>query len=255
MPKSYLFTLTNVQLGLFLDKIKDLVSINTEVNLRVDSKNTLIYSLVGERRQVTAFKNFIFDTGNLFVCGEDFADKTVKYIIQDGKRFNTTLRNFLDFEEDLTCEFFMNDDIYADNMVIKNSKLKLSLIGGDPQANESDIDADRVKELADIKLANLNFKLDQWSFDKIKKMSRIETEENDIYTLTIVNKSLSIADHAWELKLCDIESEDLSVTFPKKFFNAINFANQDSVIVYVFDTFLFVDNKNTSLLISLELTV
>ena len=86
-------------------------------------------------------------------------------------------------------------------------------------------------------------------------MSKIETQENDILYLNILNNTLSIGETGWDLKICSIEHEDMSITFPKRFFNSINFTSEPQITIYVFDTFLFVDNQNTSLLIALELSV
>ena len=52
----------------------------------------------------------------------------------------------------------------------------------------------------------------------------------------------------------EIDHDDLSITFPKKYFKSITFSEEE-INVYVFDTFIFVDNLNTNLLIALELTV
>ena len=256
MANSYKFTMSTGQLDFFLDKIIDLVSIDKEVLLKVDNKNLLIYSLVGERKSVNAFKSYIFKTEEVLTFTDDFPDgQVLKYIIQDGKRFEVTLRNFLDFEQDIQCEMFMNSAVQADSWSLKNSDLKLSLIGGDPSGLNTDIDAEKIKDTVDINNIDFKFQLQKSLFANIKKMSKIETQENDILYLNILNNTLSIGETGWDLKICSIEHEDMSITFPKRFFNSINFTSEPQITIYVFDTFLFVDNQNTSLLIALELSV
>jgi len=244
------------QLDFLLDKISDLINIDKEILVKIDYKNILIYSLVAQGRSVNAFKSFIFKIEEVFNFNEDLSDKQIlKYIISDGKKFETTLRNFLDFNEELNCELFMSDDIQADNFVLKNSKLKINIIGGTPEGLNTDIDAEKIKSTIDIKNMDFKFDLEKTSFEKIKKMSKIETQENDILYLNIVNNILSIGESGWDLQICDVSHEDLSITFPKKYFNSMNFVGENKIAIYVFDTILFIDNKNTSLIIALELSV
>ena len=73
-------------------------------------------------------------------------------------------------------------------------------------------------------------------------------------TLNIVDNKLTIGEGSWELEMCEIQHDDLTITFPKKYFKSITFTEEE-INVYVFDTFLLVDNKNTNLLIALEMTV
>ena len=79
--------------------------------------------------------------------------------------------------------------------------------------------------------------------------------ENDILYLVIRDKKLTIGEHGWDLQICEIDHDDLSITFPKKYFNSMNFVGENKIAIYVFDTILFIDNKNTSLIIALELSV
>jgi len=247
------FSMTNEQLKNFLDKIKDLVSISEEVLLKVDNDNILMYSLVGEKKNVNAFKSFIVKTEDLFSFKD--LEKQMKYIIPNGKKFDSNIRNFLDYNEKLNCKFFMNDEEYADNLFIKNKFLKLNQIGGDPRGATLDIDIEQIKSAIDKSNADFKFSLPKDVFDKIKKMSKIELE-NDILYLNIKDNILTIAETAWELTVCDTNEKDLSITFPKKYFNSLQYpTGTTEVEVYVFDSFLLVDNENTSLLVALELTI
>jgi hypothetical protein len=248
------FNMTNEQLKNFLDKIKDLVSIDEEVLLKIDNDDTLMYSLVGEKKNVNAFKSFIVDTNSIFSFKEEL-ETQMKFIIPNGKKFDSNIRNFLDYSEKLECKFYMNDVNYADNFLIKNKFLRLNNIGGDPRGANMDIDIIQVKAAIDKDNADFKFILEKSVFDKIKKMSKIETE-NDIFYLSVKKNKLTIGENAWELSVCDIEEEDMAITFPKKYFNSLQFpVGQTEAEVFVFDSFLLVDNESTSLLVALEITI
>ena len=69
-------------------------------------------------------RTFIFKTDEIFSFETELL-KEVRFIITIGSIFESTLRNYLDYNEELECGFFMNDDTYADIFKLKNSKLKL----------------------------------------------------------------------------------------------------------------------------------
>ncbi len=252
---NYSLVMTNEQLKNILDKIKDLVSIDEEVLLKVDNYNTLMYSLVGEKKNVNAFKSFIIKTDKVFSFKDELSNQ-IKFIIPNGKKFDSNVRNFLDYNDKLDCKFFMNDEEYADSFLIKNKHLRLTNIGGDPRGGNLDIDIEKVKSTIDKNNSDFKFNLDKNVFDKIKKMSKIELE-NDILYLNIKKNKLTIGETAWELTVDEnIEEDNLSITFPKKYFNSLQYPDgKTEVEVFVFESFLLVDNESTSLLVSLELTI
>ena len=249
---SYKFSMTQKQLTFFLEKVHDLLSIDDEVLLKISNENILLYSIVGEKMNVNAFKSFIFKTSEIFTFNDELL-KEIRFIITNGGKFENILKNYSDYSEDISCEFYMNDDTYADNLKLKNSKLKLSVSGGDVRGMNTTIDIEKIN--ATLNKDNIDFKfvLDKNSYAKIKKIGSIDNE-NDILSLSIMDNNLTIGEGNWNLKICDIEHEDLTITFPKKYFKSITFT-EDEINVYIFDTFLLVDNKNTNLLIALELSV
>jgi len=252
MVESHKFLMTLTQLNYFLDKIKDLLSIDNEILIKINKDKTLLYSIVGEKMNVNAFKSFIFDTNEVFSFNDEIEGE-IRFIITQGKKFESTLKNYLDYEEDLLCEFFMNDDTYADNLKLKNKTLRLSIGGGDVRGMNTTIDIEKINSTINKDNIDFKFSLDSASFDKIKKISAIDNE-NDILTLNVYENKLTIGENSWDIKICDIEHEDLMITFPKKYFKSITFTD-DTNDVFVFDTFLLIDNLNTNLLIALEMTV
>lgn len=249
---SHKFTMSVPQLEYFLGKTKDLLSIDNELLMKIQKDKTLLYSIVGEKMNVNAFKSFIIETNEIFSFKDDFEGE-IRFIITEGKKFNNTLRHYLDYDKALSCEFFMNDDTYADNLKLKNKVLRLSFTGGDVRGMNTTIDIEKINNTLNKDNIDFKFELSQETFDKIKKISAVDNE-NDILTLNIYENNLSIGENSWDIKICEIEHEDLSITFPKKYFKSITFT-EDTIDVFVFDIFLLIDNLNTNLLIALELTV
>jgi hypothetical protein len=254
MVESYKFSISLNQMNFLLDKIHDLLTIDDQVLLKIDKENTLLYSIVGEKMNVNAFKSFVFKTEEVFTFDDEIL-KEIRFIITNGSKFETTLKNYLDYKDDIECEFYMSDDTYANNFRLKNTQLKISIIGGDVRAMNTTIDIEKMKKTFNKDNMDFKFILDKNSYAKIKKLASIvKDEENDILTLKIEEKKLSIGE-TWELLICDlIEHEDLSITFPKKYFKSITFT-EDNINIFVFDTFLLIDNQNTTMVIALELTV
>ena len=248
----YKFSMTLDQLTFFLEKVHDLLTIDDEILLKINTDNTLLYSIVGEKKNVNAFKSFIFKTNEIFSF-IDTPPKEIRFIIMNGPKFESILKNYMDFKETIDCELFMNDDTYADNFKLKNSFLKLSINGGDVRGMNTTIDIDKINKTLNKDNIDFKFILDKESYTKIKKIASIDNE-NDILTLSIVDNKLTIGENQWDLKICEIVHDDLSITFPKKYFKSITFT-ENEINVYVFDTFLLIDNQNTTLLIALELSV
>jgi len=254
MSESHKFSMSISQLTFLLDKIHDLITIDDEVLLKVDKNNLLLYVMVGEKSNVNAFKSFIFKTEEIFTFDEELTSE-MRFIITNGTKFESSLKNFMDYNEELNCEFFMSDNTYSDNLKLKNSKFNLSVTGGHPMGVNVSIDIEKIKTTMNKKNIDFQFVLDKNSYAKIKKQAAIvKDEENDILTLTINEKSLSIGEGYWDIQICEIEHEDLSITFPKKYFKSITFS-EEQINIYVFPSFLLIDNQNTNLLIALELTV
>lgn len=249
---TYKFSMTLTQLNFFLEKVHDLLSIDNEILLKINNDKILLYSIVGEKMNVNAFKSFIFNTIDVFTFSDELPSE-IRFIITNGGKFETTLKNYTDYKEDINCEFYMNDDTYADNFKLKNSKLKLSINGGDIRGMNTTIDIEKINKTLNKDNIDFKFLLDKNSYAKIKKLMSIDTE-NDILTLNIINNVMTIGEYNWDINICDIEHEDLSITFPKKYFKSISFT-EDEINIYVFDTFLLIDNLNTNLLIALELTI
>lgn len=250
----YKFSISKEQISILLDKIKDLVSIEDSVLMRIDNNYVVLYSMVGERQSIVAFKSFIIPTKQILALKAEIP--TIKLIIASGKKLVRNLRSFLDYENNLDGEFWMEDDEFINNMFLTNSILDLNSLGGDNESFSFNFTIEQLKETMDKSTADFKFILNKSVFSQIKKMSQIELK-NDIYFLRIKDKQLSIGEGTvWNLKIGIVNYEDMEVTLPKKYFNSLNFPDdKNDVEVYVFDSKILVDNDKTTLLVALELTV
>jgi len=70
--------------------------------------------------------------------------------------------------------------------------------------------------------------------------------------LNINDKKLSIGETKWKLNICDIEYEDVTLAFPKKYFNTIN---PSDIKIYVFESFILCKYSEYNLMILMETTI
>ena len=82
----YNFSMSVSQLSFFLDKIHDLIAIDNEVLLKINKDEILLYSLVGEKKNINAFKSFIYKTKEVFSFSTEIS-KEIRYIINNGSKF------------------------------------------------------------------------------------------------------------------------------------------------------------------------
>lgn len=260
---SITFVQNKSQLSDLLSKIKELVKLNDKIVFKLNEKELLIYSCITKGKQIVAFKNFVYQT-NVILTLKESLEKEVVMIIKDVKKFIANLANYEDYDSDISFEMTYSEisgTNFSDMMKVSNGKLKLSLSAGDPVGIDVGMTIDLINKFCDIKKSIFNFDIDVDTFNKIKKMGTINitakksTNPADIDPLTLsVNKNkLSIGDIKWNLDLCDIDREDESFSFPKKYFNTITM--KENVKIYVFDTFLMIKSEGSDLLITMETTV
>jgi hypothetical protein len=252
--------LTLPSLNKLLEYFKDLTRIDDKVFLKIDGKNILIYSMVGDHNQIHAFKSHTISFNNIF--DGKFIDTSLTMIIgstgkdKKGEGAKKIARNLAIFEginEDLEFKITYNSDGYIEKLTIKNKKLKIDIPGGDPISNKLDINVDDIKEYMNVDNSMFSFSLNKDDFDRIKKMSTIDLN-NDIIYLNIKDKVITLSEMKWELNVAEIDYEDTTISFPKKYFNSIIY-NSEEKIIYVFDTFILVLDDLSNLMISIELTI
>jgi hypothetical protein len=258
--KELSFKISSENLNNLINTLKDLSSIDKKCIFRIDSKNILIYSKVGEGNTINAFKSFVYNTKDLFMI-DDF-EETINFITNDAKEFYRKLQILNSFQQDNTGKIYydsLGDTFYAERIVMKcGTKLKLSFNGGDPKSINSKISVEAIKQTMNIEDSNFNFDLKSDDFDNIKKLASNDIEQ-DVFYLNTVNKDdkyyVSIGETVWDLTLSEIEYDDkITISFPKKYFKSITI-NDDTVKIYVFDNKIMVSSDNSDMLISTELSV
>lgn len=250
---SYSFTMTPKQLSDLLTKIKDLVAIDPRIILKIDNSNILMFSFVGDSfKNIHAFKNYIFDKNEVMTFKTEISEPLV-FIAKDGKRLYRILSNLVDYEDDIKAKISINDENYVNYIHFSNKKFDDKIIGSDPIAIGKDISIEDVNYLMDIDNSLFNFEVGVQDFSRIKKRSLIENEPNSVLYIHINNKKLSIGETKWHLNICEIDKEDVMLTFPKKYFNTIS--SSESIKVYVFESFILCKYDDYNLMILMETTI
>lgn len=263
MPKinELSFNINSESLNKLIDTLKDLSRLNDKVLFKIDKKNTLIYSLVGSGNSVNAFKNFIFNTEDIFNNIGEF-DETINYIVRSAKLMCRTLQIISSFDNKITGTIYydkIGELTFSDRLYLKSgTKLRHNFYGGDPNSMNMNITVDNIKNISNIKDSNFNFDLSSDDFDKIKKLATSDDVSNIFYLNTNISDGInvvSIGEGSWDISVGEIESkQEISLAFPKKYFKTINIINGFAK-VYVFDTSLLVTTDNSNLLISIEIGV
>lgn len=253
------FKISSENLNSLINTLKDLSGIDKKSIFKIDSKNTLIYSKVGEGSSINAFKSFIYDTKDLFEV-EDF-EQVINYISNDNKEMYRKLQILNSFQQDVTGKIYfdkLGDDYYAERISMKaGSKLKLNFGGGDPNSLNSKISVSVIKQTMDVQNSNFNFELKSDDFLNIKRLSTSDAE-NDVFYLNTIEKEgkhyVSIGESSWDLTLSEVEFDrSITMSFPKKYFKTITI-NGDSSKIYIFDNMLMVSTGNSDMLISTEIS-
>jgi hypothetical protein len=250
---TFSFKMSVEQLTEFLKKIKDLTTIDNRIIMSVDSNNVLLFSFVGETfKNIHAFKNYIYETEKIFTLKEEIKEN-IFLIVKDGKKFYKKLENLIDYDKEIKGKISVNDENFVNLITFDNDKLPIKIIGSDPIAIGKDISIDDINLLMDTDNSLFNFNLPKLDFQKIKKMGMIENEPNSVLYINIDNNKLTIGETLWQINICDVESENNTMAFPKKYFNTIN--PTDSILIYVFENFLLCKYDDYNLMILMETSI
>lgn len=237
----------------FLSYIKELSLIDPTTVISFNNDYTMLYSFVGKDiNDIHAFKTVIIKTDEIFNKFKEIENK-ILFIIKDNKKFTRNIQNFIDFDENIKMKISFDEENYYSNYLnISNSKLRLKEISGDPVLMSKEITKEDINFLTDKNKSLFNFEISELDFRKIKSMSNIDTT-NDILYITINNNELFIGENKWELKICDIDKPNLSISFPKKYFKNLKFT--DNTKIYIYENYILISDDNTDLMIVLETTV
>jgi hypothetical protein len=237
----------------FITVIKELSLINSTIIIILNDINIIFYSFVGKDiNDIHAFKTVTLNTNDIFYKKRTI-DKNISIVIKDGKKFNRNAQNFIDLNNDIKLKIsFDESDMNANYIHLINDILKIKEICGDPLMMSKEITKDDIDYLTNKKKSLFNFKLNKENFKKIKRLSTIDII-NDILSIKVYNNDVFIGDNKWDLKIDNINYDNIIVSFPKKYFNSITF--DDDSIVYLFENYILVSDNISDLMIVLETTV
>jgi hypothetical protein len=261
------FSFSKEQLQKFIDKLSDLSAIDDYIVFKIDKKNFLIYTVASDpsdknNRTILAFKSYTFDLSEIINIKNDL-DEQIVYILKDTKKTLRNIRNFIEFDEIITCSITydsINDINFGDCFKLKNSKLRLNFQGGSPRDSNIKISTNAIKEKSTPELMLFDFNITKEDFDKAKKLALIEVE-NDVIYFVVHDKELSIAENRWALKLCDFTYKDksdvdldINICIPKRFFKTAT-CDDKGLNVKIFQTHIIMDNEKSSLMISRQISL
>jgi hypothetical protein len=249
VTQNLVFTINNSNIKDFANKIDDITRIDNQVIMTISKENILIYTVAGESK-INAFKSHIIKTDQYFEGIKELEDE-VKFIISDAKKFYKTISHFKDFEDDVKCKIVYNEDGMGEKILLKNSKLKLEVYG--TLGKFQKVSLEDIEKNMDIEKANFNFKMLDVDFDKIKKLSQID-KENEYYNIIIKENKVIIGEKSWTLELDEIEAPNDTLSFPKKYFNTIKMDNE-KINIYVYNNFILIMNDDTNLMITTEFRI
>jgi hypothetical protein len=251
MTKKLNLTINQSKFGDLLKVMEDLSKISDTIKLKIDSENVLLYSIVGETI-LLAFKSYLIDTKDFFNFKEDELEGTLDVIISGSKKFVKNLQFIKTSEKiSLTIDYRTDDDVsLARFLQIKNGKLKVAIQGGE-NSEIRDISKEVLKKRVDIKNSKWSFKISNYEFSDIKKLSSINSEGKVVHLNVENNKVVLSETSTWEFEVDQVEITDRHLMFNKTFLPSID-DNDDFVNFYVFDTFLLTKNDQSHLMISFE---
>ena len=248
------FIINQENLPELVRKLTDLTKISDTIKFKIDSKNILIYSLVGEAT-IIAFKNYILKTEDFFTFNKDF-DFTMDYIVVSAKKFVKNLAFFRTGTDNIIKSSFTYRQSPTDNIMYIRSfkasdgRFKINNVGAEPHKIR-DIDKFKLKTILNPTNSEWSFQINNDDFQDVKKLSSINSE-GKIITISCENGNIHFGEQShWDLNVNEtIETRD-DITFPKKYLSSIN--NIEDIINFtVFETFILFQEGDTNVMVSFE---
>ena len=246
------FRIKSEKLPEFISKLEDLTKIADNIKIKIDSENTMMYSILG-KATVLAFKNYNIPTSELFEMKEDL-EYGIDIIILNAKKFVKNL-NFLKESEKVTIEITHkesqeDEDIMdARALQIAGGKLKVNWIGGE-HYEIKDMNKGKLDQGLNLKNSRWSFNITKNDFSDIKKLSSINGER--ILQIVVKSGKVTISEtSSWEMEIDTIDVErNSSLILNKKFLGCIN--DSDDIKLHIFDNFMLVKHEDSNLMLSFE---
>lgn len=234
----------------FIDKLNTVASIDDTVKIKIDTKNILMYSMLGSGNAILAFKNFILNTSDYLDTSD--MDYKIDMIIPFAKKFVKNLSFIKDMEK-ITFEIIYKDidDVYnVRGLQISSGKFKVSWLGGEANTIR-DINKLQLSQLLNVDNKKWSFSLENSDFLDVKKLSSINGQR--IIDMVIDNGIVTWSQKAaWELEVDQIDSSmNSNLILNTRFLSCIN-DKMPKIEFLIFDNFMLVRDDNSDLMLSFE---
>lgn len=244
------FKISNTEFSKFLGLVDELNKISDEHKFVWDDKGIFVYSIEGEKDKINLLKTFYISRDRLF--SNMPADLILNYSMYNTKNFVKKF-GFIGVSDDTEYKIAFDYDDDSENVHLfeaKNTTLEMRAVASENTIKHLTLDVK--KGLMDKSMANCKFNLSIEDLEKIKKISKLDSESETI-DLKIENGIASFSEAQWELKVAeDIDSNDIISTFKKDYLNAIVPA-KDEVEFCIFETYILIDEHKSQILFTLEL--
>ncbi len=237
--------------GDFISKLDDLTKIGDIIKMKIDSRNILIYSMIGETA-ILAFKSYQLETSKYFDY-PDF-DYSLDYVINGAKKFVKNF-GFLNVKEKIQFDINYKDSPDDENIkhvraiIATDGRLKLSGIGSE-QYKIRDMSIDRLNAALDVKNSKWSFKVSKSDFVDIKKLSSINDDR--VISINVVSDKVVFSEIGkWEISVAEPTGDSSILVFGKKYLNSVNL-NEDFVSFDMFETFILIKDSDSNLMMSFE---
>jgi len=237
----------------FLEKFSDLTTIDDVIKIKIDENEVLMYSLISSESSIVAFKGYELKTEDLF---ENYTiTHPLDFIITSSNKLSKNLKFFNpNVPIDLQIIIKKTDDDDDERYQIrsaqfKNGKLKITCISGE-QFKIKDLKKSILNQKLNPKKSKWNFKVTSLDFTNIKKLSTINNE-NKTFNITVQSGKVLFGELSkWELEVDQIQSQNTSIIFNKKYLGNIN--EQQEINFHIFENFILIKDNNSNLMLSFE---
>lgn len=246
------FSIKSEKLPEFISKLEDLTKISDGIKVKIDSENTMMYSILG-KSTILAFKSHNIDTRDLFEI-KDELEYGIDIIILNAKKFVKNL-SFLKDSEKVTIEITHKESQEDDSIMdaralqIVGGKLKVNWIGGE-HYEIKDMNKGKLDQGLSLKNSRWSFDIAKSDFADIKKLSSINGER--ILQIVVKAGKVTISENSsWEMEIDSIDTDrNSSLILNKKFLGCIN--DSDDIQFHIFDNFMLVKHEDSNLMLSFE---
>lgn len=235
-----------------LNVVEDLSKVGDKVRLTIVDDALSIYSLIKQDNSLKILKFYFYKNTKAFN-----AYNGLDIIVANIKKFHTKNKLLLKDNinaEDIKVVLYIEKETYPDtnigdklieNFQIATETLKLNFTRGDFDSKEL-IDFKLFENKVDDRNALCNFEIDFNTFSIIKKLSAAYDDE-DIY-IQIKDNKLYFKEAKWDKFICDIDYEDMELSFKKVYFKYIH--QKKKINFYIFPTFICVKDAYSYTLFS-----